>query len=511
MSASREKKKRQEERLDQQNNPKKARNKAGVDRLRRGIIIAVASLLIIAVAVLAVLGSGLPQQKITALTIDGVDISVAEYNFNYFSGLNNMVQNYGSYFGWDESTDFSKEEWTEGMTVADYFHDQTVTSLKSTIAQSELARSKGLTLSDIDKESMEATIKSYVDAASSYGQSTRDFLFEHYGYGVDENVLRAAIERIYMATAWQTDTSKAFTSEEIEARYSANKQSYDWISYHSYTISGAYSGDLEGDEKTKAEEDAKADAKNKAEDMLSRVTTPEEFNALSKEFAPAPAEGEEEDAGGEETGDSTLHEKAASSSITSANLSAYLYDEARVNGDKTVIEDGTDYTVVLFLGRGRDESKLVSVRHILILSAEDYANATDEQKSAAHARCGELLEQWNTNGGGEDEFAALASQYTEDTASAVSGGLYENISNSGWEQAFADWSFDPARQPGDTGVVDTSYGSHAMYFIGYGEEAWRSAARGDLLSAGSSALLDTVAVTENSFGMSMSRTTKAKS
>ena len=32
-------------------------------------------------------------------------------------------------------------------------------------------------------------------------------------------------------------------------------------------------------------------------------------------------------------------------------------------------------------------------------------------------------------------------------------------------QPFNDWCFDPARQSGDTGIVETSYGFHVMYFV----------------------------------------------
>ena len=38
---------------------------------------------------------------------------------------------------------------------------------------------------------------------------------------------------------------------------------------------------------------------------------------------------------------------------------------------------------------------------------------------------------------------------------------------------FNDWCFDPSRQPGDTGVVETSYGAHVMYFVGYDIPYWQ--------------------------------------
>ena len=32
--------------------------------------------------------------------------------------------------------------------------------------------------------------------------------------------------------------------------------------------------------------------------------------------------------------------------------------------------------------------------------------------------------------------------------------------------AFNDWCFDSARKAGDTGIVETEYGYHVMYFVG---------------------------------------------
>jgi hypothetical protein len=32
---------------------------------------------------------------------------------------------------------------------------------------------------------------------------------------------------------------------------------------------------------------------------------------------------------------------------------------------------------------------------------------------------------------------------------------------------------DPARQPGDTGLVESSYGWHIMYYVGSGDPVWK--------------------------------------
>ena len=39
--------------------------------------------------------------------------------------------------------------------------------------------------------------------------------------------------------------------------------------------------------------------------------------------------------------------------------------------------------------------------------------------------------------------------------------------------AFNDWCFDEARQPGDTGIVETNYGYHVMYFVSTSQQTYR--------------------------------------
>ena len=50
-------------------------------------------------------------------------------------------------------------------------------------------------------------------------------------------------------------------------------------------------------------------------------------------------------------------------------------------------------------------------------------------------------------------------------------------------QPFNDWCFDASRQPGDTGVVETSYGYHVMYFVKTTETYhWKTVAEQNLRS-----------------------------
>ena len=135
--------------------------------------------------------------------------------------------------------------------------------------------------------------------------------------------------------------------------------------------------------------------------------------------------------------------------------------------------------------------KMVNVRHILItpeateLTEED--EGYDEAVAAARALAKEYAEsvyaQWETTDMTEETFAELASTYTTDPGSMGNGGLYEDVYAGQTVPTFNDWCFDESRQPGDTGIVETDYGYHIMYFVGQSEYAqWESLVLEDVLS-----------------------------
>ena len=41
-------------------------------------------------------------------------------------------------------------------------------------------------------------------------------------------------------------------------------------------------------------------------------------------------------------------------------------------------------------------------------------------------------------------------------------------------ESFKNWALDPSRKSGDTDVVDSTYGSHVMYFVGTGLPVWKA-------------------------------------
>ena len=55
---------------------------------------------------------------------------------------------------------------------------------------------------------------------------------------------------------------------------------------------------------------------------------------------------------------------------------------------------------------------------------------------------------------------------------------------------FDAWLFDSARKEGDTGMVNTTYGTHIMYYAGEAGPAWKAAAQAALETEDYTALIE---------------------
>lgn len=68
-----------------------------------------------------------------------------------------------------------------------------------------------------------------------------------------------------------------------------------------------------------------------------------------------------------------------------------------------------------------------------------------------------------------------------------------------------DWALDSSRKPGDTDVVDSTYGSHVMYFVGTGLPVWKAAVvntlRSDDVDEWTNSLVEGADVSQSDFGM----------
>ena len=140
------------------------------------------------------------------------------------------------------------------------------------------------------------------------------------------------------------------------------------------------------------------------------------------------------------------------------------------------------------------DQMLINVRHILVMpkDADGDKKSTEAEWAEAKAEAESLYAEYQEDPT-EEHFAALAKEHSEDRGSAANGGLYEDVYPGQMVQTFNDWCFDAERKPGDTGIVETTYGYHVMYFVeNTGEYYWKTLAKKDYASTRMNTLLQEI-------------------
>ena len=466
------------------------------------------------------------------ITVGDHEIQKAEFDYYYYSSLNSFASTYGSYlsyFGLDTSKPLDQQQYSDTMTWDDYFQQQAVNQLKNVYALTDEANEKGFEYdATSDYDDMVSSIQSY---AEQQGVSEDEYCKSVFGSDATLEGIKPYVEMSGLASAYYNDIEDNIevTDDEINTYYDENKDNYDSVDYRvckieadmpeeeteaeteaqtetvaesssetavtesqTETESETMSAE-ESEAAAKAEEEAKAaamaEAKAKADDMLSKITDEASFEKVYGDYAT-------------DASTDSLNTDKKKSSISPTDVANWLFDADRQAGDTTVIEDTANnaYYVVYFKDRYLDHTKTVDVRHILISadtastdtaeteetetaaagetetaeteSAEAQEQAKEDAKAAAKIKAEQILDDWKNGDATEDSFAELAKTYSDDSGSNTNGGLYEAVKEGQMVTNFNDWIFDASRKPGDTGIVESDYGYHIIYFVGDNKEEW---------------------------------------
>ena len=440
MSASREKKVRQERGADFVSVKElKAREERNANRRTTAIFTVCAVLFVTAVAAMFLWNSGTFQRKAAAASVNGQNYSVSDVAYYYYNGRANAL-NSNSELNNDVS--MREQEYTASEdydTWYDYLADQSVRYLATAQLTAQAAKDAGYDGGSEVDDTVSETMDSLKSSASSQGYDVAGYIKAIFNGLLTRGDFEKSLRTQALAEAYTNYKADAanYAEDELNAAYDADPNAYSMVSYESLVFSNSnYATEaVEATETTPAVEadDGSAAAKAAAEDALAQYKAGKALESLAG-------------ADGTYTNTSTLYG-------TGSDMLEWLFDDARKDGDSAVL----DYSyygysmgsvVVVFHGKERADFHAVNVRHILV---EDEATAND------------VLAQYQAGEQTEEAFAALAQEHSTDNAD--NGGLYENVYVGQMVKPFENWCFDPARQSGDTGIVQTDYGYHIMYFV----------------------------------------------
>lgn len=498
MSASREKKFRQELNSTGWTDPKTAREAQQRKEEKRSSILygAIAVAFVLVAITVIVWKTNIIQKTATAATIDGQKYTAAEVTFHYQNVYRNFINNNYAMLSYgvlslNSSAPLSSQTLSEGdatmlgleaeaagQTWKDYFADQALEQMAAVQSVLKAAKEEGFQYPASVQEEYDAQMADLRAVASASGVSADRYLQNSLGSLMTEKIygqrLMATLQ--YEAYANAKQDSLVYSDTDLEEAYNADRRSYDRVNYESVTVSGMAESttDAEGNtvEPTEAETAAAMEAaKAKAEEILAACKGGASLESLADP----------------DNGVTYSHPETAS--YASNPTLDWVFDDARREGDTQVIENSSSYTVALFHSKSRFEYNTVDIRHVLIspeettLSSEDegYQADVDAKRADAKAKAEELYAQWKSGAATEDSFADLARENSADS-NASEGGIYTEVYQGQMVPTFNDWCFDAGRKSGDNGIVETDYGYHIMYFIGQSTPYWKVQVRNNLVN-----------------------------
>ena len=439
--------------------------------------------------------SGVNENKTIALTVGDTQLNNTELNYFFMDSVNNFYSqngNYAAIFGLDVTKPLNQQvmDPETGDTWADYFVNTAKTNATSVYALYGAAVKEGFTMPEAQQNSVDSTISTLELYSTIYGyKDANQYLKAIYGSGASLESYRSYLEKTMLASAYQTaySDSLTFTDADLRAAEADNYNKYSSYAYNYYNL--PVSKFLEGgttDENgnTTYSDEEKAAAQQKAEAAAKSLTGDEITTAQALDAAIAALSINADN----DTAMSTRYDDQSYTGINST-IAQWLSDSSRKEGDITYLANSTTdadgketingYYVVRFDSVNDNTFPLKNVRHILVSfeggTSDDSGNITysEEEKAAAKATAEELLNQWKSGEATEDSFAALATEKSSDTGSTANGGLYEDIYPNQMVASFNDWCFAEGRKAGDTGIVETQYGYHVMYFVGDSDVTYR--------------------------------------
>lgn len=476
MSASREKRLRRELRdaeasgdtVKKKKKTKKPMSPVKAKKLRSAIWSAIGIVLVVVFVLLIFVNSGFMQTRATALTVGDHKITPVEFNYFYHDSYYNIYSQYSSSGYWSYLVDDSEpvEDQTcafdeNGGTWKDYLTTTACNSALQVYALYDAAQEAGYQLDEDALANIESSRESIESYADSYGyKDGDDYLEENYGKGstVDSYIAYLTVQQIASSYATEKSESFSYTDDELRTYYDENKQDFDKVTYRVFNVT--------------TEDDDTDAAKSTADSMAAELTgTESSFIKAAQDYAP------EDSAESYEDESYTLRSGYSYSSISST-YADWLFSAERTEGESNVFATDSGYSVVMFVSRDDNDYNTVNVRHILVQvgTSGDDGESTDEDWETCLSAIEDIQAKWEETDQTEDDFATLAEENSQDTGSASNGGLYEGVYKGQMVEEFEDWCFDESREPGDTGIVKSSYGYHLMYYVGTGDLYWKTLA-----------------------------------
>ncbi len=532
MSASDKKKLRKEQNAalltEKQKNERKEARKLKAYTWTFAIVMVLVVAIVVGVVVTPLI-EGAIRRNSHAITLGEHEITSGELTYFYMDAISQHQQNiysqyyqtFGDYWsvmlGFDTTKplDEQKYDTESGKTWAEYFLDQAIESARNVYALCADANANNYTVPEEehdheheDGEEAHDIAEVLETTAKYYGYSSaKSYLRAQYGNSATVDTYVDYYNKCNLASSYldhHTEDLK-YDNEDYRAYEKDKFDTYSTASFVHYTLRNtSYLGEGTKDESgatvwTDAEKEAartalKADleillgCEIKDKESFDKAIQSLEVNKDLEDSKKPTSTAVTNQFYDEIALNATAFEWLKSGECKPGDVRAfdvYTYPEVEdpehEHGDDCGCARTTDgYTIVLFQERNDHQAKMVNVRHILVSfkggtkDANNNIVYSDLEKDEAKTKAEAILKEWQDGKANEESFGELANKKSDDQDGKVTnGGLYEDIHQGQMVKPFEDWCFDTARKAGDTGIVETEYGYHVMYFSSTDEMSYR--------------------------------------
>lgn len=326
MSASREKKARQELGTDYVS-PKeqKARQEAKDNRRSTAIFTICAVLFLVFVIGMAVYKSGVIQRNAAAVRVGDETFTAADMSYYYYNTRSTTLSSLSSIIDTNKSLR-EQSSFSEGQTWFDFVAAQAAQTLAQTATVAKAADAAGFDGGEDIENTVSDAIASLKSAAEAYGYSTNQYLKAVYGPLMTLDTFERNMRLSAIAEAYSSHLADPanFSDEEINATLEADPAKYDVVAVRHILVE---------DQET---------AENLLKQWREGEATEESFAELAKENTT--------DTGSAENGG--LYENVTQGQMVT-EFNDWCFDEARESGDVDIVQTTYGYHIMYFVSRDR--------------------------------------------------------------------------------------------------------------------------------------------------------------
>ena len=267
MSASREKKNRQDLSSQGIQDPKairEAEEKAQQRKANR-LYGAIAVVFVLVAALLVVVNSGVLERSATAITVDGENYTAAQMNYYYYGIKNSIINSgYSSFYGIDTSVAMDKQNMSDtakmllqvtdegDITWDQFFRDYATRQLSVQVMAAKEAEANGMGEDDDIRAEVNEVIDNITAGAKEQGYTLKSYLKLAYGSTMTVSTFKKMMTLEEVATHYMQHYQEelSYTESQLEEYYQANSSDFDVASYEYIYFKGTADSTTDADGNT---------------------------------------------------------------------------------------------------------------------------------------------------------------------------------------------------------------------------------------------------------------------